>query len=155
MEEKKIKVKRGSFSTIILCLLIICAGLFAYKKTGLDGDGKYATSRFTYTVEYGFCMLITYHPNYQRGDAKGFAVTNIPLSILFTEREWIQNEGEDKADSKDLLKVYQALAVFGDNNIIDHLSRTFSESGRSTKSVDVGSRGKYFIIHANEIGLYE
>lgn len=52
----------------------------------LDFDGKYATDRLTYTDEYGFCMLITYYPSYQKGNAKGFAVTHIPFGALFTER---------------------------------------------------------------------
>ena len=107
------------FITLLCLLLIIGAGLFAYKKIGIDSNGYYANSRLTYTRDYGFSMLITYYPNNQRGDAKGFAVTNIPVATLFSERELIQEYSKEKTDSKDILNLYQTLALFGDNNIID------------------------------------
>ena len=141
------------FITLLCLLLIIGAGLFAYKKIGIDSNGYYANSRLTYTRDYGFSMLITYYPNNQRGDAKGFAVTNIPVAALFSERKLIQEYSKEKTDSKDILNLYQTLALLGDNNIIDYLARTFTESGRSTKSVDVGNKGKYFIISLKEMGL--
>ena len=85
-EEKRIVTKKGGFFSTLLCLILIsCAGLFAYKKLMLDYDGKYATDRLTYSDEYGFCMLIAYYPTYQKGSAKGFAITHIPFGALFTE----------------------------------------------------------------------
>ena len=86
------------FITLLCLLLIIGAGLFAYKKIGIDSNGYYANSRLTYTRDYGFSMLITYYPNNQRGDAKGFAVTNIPVAALFSERELIQEYSKEKTD---------------------------------------------------------
>lgn len=152
IEREKV-VERGGFFSKLLCLiLIVCVGLFAYKKIMLDFDGKYATDRLTYTDEYGFCMLITYYPSYQKGNAKGFAVTHIPFGALFTEMVQANKYGDDMADSEEMLKVYQQLATWGDNDLVDSLTKSLSDSGMSTKSLDIGNHGKYFTIHAKDVG---
>lgn len=152
-QEKVIVVKKGGFFSTLLCLiLIICVGLFAYKKIMLDYDGTYATDRLTYTDEYGFCMLITYYPSYQKGNAKGFAVTHIPFAALFTEEVQASKYGNDSADSKEMLYAYQLLATWGDNDLIDSLTKSLSDSVMSTKSLDIGNHGKYFILNAKDVG---
>ena len=151
--EKVKAVKRGGFFSTLLCLiLIVCVGLFAYKKIMLDFDGEYATDRLTYTDEYGFCMLITYYPSYQKGNAKGFAITHIPFGALFTEEVQANKYGNDAADSKEMLDAYQLLATWGDNDLVDSLTKSLSDSGMSTKSLDIGNHGKYFILHAKDVG---
>ena len=49
------------------------------------------------------------------------------------------------ADSEEMLKVYQLLATWGDNDLVDSL--TLSDSGMSTKSLDIGNHDKYFVLH--------
>ncbi len=143
-EEKRRVTKKGGFFSTLLCLILIaCAGLFAYKKLMLDYDGKYATDRLTYSDEYGFCMLITYYPTYQRGSAKGFAITHIPFGALFTQEFQANKYGNDITDSKDMLDTYQLLATWGDNSLVDSLTKVFSDSKMSTKSLDIGNHGKY------------
>jgi len=152
-QEKVIVVKKGGFFSTLLCLiLIICVGLLAYKKIMLDYNGTYATDRLTYTDEYGFCMLITYYPSYQKGNAKGFAVTHIPFAALFTEEVQASKYGNDSADSKEMLYAYQLLATWGANDLIDSLTKSLSDSVMSTKSLDIGNHGKYFILNAKNIG---
>ena len=90
-------------------------------------------------------MLITYYPSYQKDNAKGFAVTHIPFRALFTERVQANKYGDDMADSEEMLKVYQLLATWGDNDLVDSL--TLSDSGMSTKSLDIGNHDKYFVLH--------
>ena len=126
----------------------------------LDYDGKYATERIVYTEEYGFCMLITYYPDYHSGDAKGFAVTNIPFEALFSEAVQLFREGMDgmyreridTANSKELLDSYQMLATLGDNALVDSLSKLFLDSNISTRSIQIGKYGNYFAITAKNIG---
>ena len=118
----------------------------------LDFDGVYATDRLVYSDEYGFCMLITYYPHYQKGNAKGFAVTHIPFGALFTEKVQANKYGNDTADSKDMLDVYQLLATWGDNDLVDSLAKSLSSSEISTKSLDIGNHGKYFILNAKDLG---
>ncbi|MBO4438336.1 MAG: hypothetical protein J5798_03210 [Spirochaetaceae bacterium] len=129
---------------LVALILFICIAPFAYKKTMLDYDGKYATDRLVYTEEYGFCMLITYYPNYQSGNAKGFAVTNIPFETLFYVQA--NQYGNDTADSKDLLDSYQMLATFGDNTLVDSLAKILLDSKISTRSIQIGKYGNYIAI---------
>ncbi len=151
--EKVKNRKKSRFFIILLCLiLIICTGLFAYKKIMLDYDGTYATDRLTYTNEYGFCMLITYYPSYQKGNAKGFAVTKIPFGSLFTEKVQADKSGNDTADSKEMLDYFQLLASYGDNDLVDLLVKSLSDSEIRTKSLDIGNHGKYFILNAKDLG---
>ncbi len=137
--------KRGFWRLIFVALfLVICITPFVYKKTMLDYDGEYATDRLVYTEEYGFCMLITYYPNYKSGNAKGFAVTNIPFVGLFSEDVQANKYGNDTADSKDLLDAYKMLATFGDNTLVDSLAKILLGSKISTKSIQIGKYGNYF-----------
>lgn len=152
VEKVKIVRRGGFFSTLLFIVLIVCVGLFAYKKIMLDFDGTYATDRLTYSDEYGFCMLITYYPNYQKGNAKGFAITHIPFGALFTEIVQANKYGNDTADSKDMLDTYQLLASYGDNDLVDYFAKTLSDSGISTKSIDIGNHGKYFVLSAKYMG---
>lgn len=155
---KEVKVvKRGGcgcFTALLWLILIVCGSAFAYKKIMIDFNGNYATGRLIYSVEYGFCMLITYYPDYQKGDAKGFAVTHIPFEKLFTEEIQANKYGDDAADygdnmadSKGQLYLYQSLATYADNALIDSLAKIFSASVISTRSVDIGIHGKYFVIN--------
>ncbi|MBQ1710102.1 MAG: hypothetical protein II032_03205, partial [Treponema sp.] len=114
--------------------------------------GTYATDRLVYSDEYGFCMLITYYPSYQKGNAKGFAVTHIPFGALFTENVQANKYGNDMADSKDMLDAYQLLATWGDNDLVDSITKSFSSSEISTKSLDIGNHGRYFVLHAKDVG---
>lgn len=152
VEKVKVVKKGGFFSTLLFLILIVCAGLFAYKKIMLDFDGAYATDRLVYSDEYEFCMLITYYPPYQKGNAKGFAVTHIPFGALFTEKVQANKYGNDTADSKDMLDAYQLLATWGDNDLVDSLTKSLSSSEISTKSLDIGNHGKYFILNAKDLG---
>lgn len=97
-------------------------------------------------------MLITYYPPYQKGNAKGFAVTHIPFGALFTEKVQANKYGNDTADSKDMLDAYQLLATWGDNDLVDSLTKSLSSSEISTKSLDIGNHGKYFILNAKDLG---
>lgn len=152
VEKVKVIKKGGFFSTLLCLILIACAGLFAYKKIMLDFDGTYATDRLVYSDEYGFCMLITYYPSYQKGNAKGFAVTHIPFGALFTEKVQADKNRNDMADSKDTLEVYQSLATWADNDLVDSLTKSLSSSEISTKSLDIGNHGRYFVLHAKDVG---
>ena len=137
---------------LVVLILGICITPFVYKKTILDYDGKYATDRLVYTEEYGFCMLITYYPDYHSGDAKGFAVTNIPFEALFSEEIQADRNGNDTADSKEMLDSYQMLATLGDNALVDSLAKFFFDSKISTRSIQIGKYGNYFAINAKNIG---
>lgn len=153
-EEVKV-VKRGGcgcgcFTALLCLILVVCGSAFAYKKLMIDFDGYYATDRLIYSDEYGFCLLISYYPEYRKGDAKGFAVTHIPFEKLFTEKIQANKYGHDAADSKEQLDLYQLLATYADNVLIDSLAKSLSDSGISTRSVDIGSYGKYFVIN-NEL----
>lgn len=143
---------------LVVLILCICITPFVYKKTILDYDGKYATDRLVYTEEYGFCMLITYYPDYHSGDAKGFAVTNIPFEALFSEKiqlqyrttllgntkTWYRGYESDIADSKEMLDSYQMLATLGDNALVDSLAKLFLDSKISTRSIQISKYGNYF-----------
>ena len=139
-------IKFRWFRRLILFVLILCICMtpFAYKKTMLDYDGEYATDRFVYTEEFGFCMLTTYYPNYQSGNAKGIAVTNIPFEALFSVEILASKYENDPADSKDLLDSYQILATLGDNALVDSLAKLFLDSKISTRSIQIGKYGNYF-----------
>ena len=129
---------------LVALILFICIAPFAYKKVILDYDGKYATDRLVYTEEFGFCMLITYYPNYQSGNAKGIAITNIPFIELFSHTVQANKYGDDTADSKDLLYTYQELATLGDNALVDSLAKFLLDSKLITKSIQIGKYGNYF-----------
>lgn len=152
VEKVKVIKKGGFFSTLLCLILIACAGLFAYKKIMLDFDGTYATDRLVYIDEYGFCMLITYYPPYQKGNAKGFVITHIPFGALFTEKVQADKYGNDMADSKDTLEVYQSLATWADNDLVDSLTKSISDSKISSKSLEIGNHGRYFVLHAKDVG---
>lgn len=137
-------VRRGGCFTALLCLvLIVFAGLFAYKKIMLDFNGVYATDRITYTDEHGFSMLITYYPNYQTGNSKGFAIIHIPITALFTEELQAQANGNDFADSETMLAAYKLLAEY---------ELPLQNFGFAPKSIDIGNHGKYF---AKKFELHE
>ena len=42
-----------------------------------------------------------------------------------------------------MLDTYQLLATWGDNSLVDSLTKVFSDSKTSTKSLDIGNHGKY------------
>lgn len=152
--KKNNKSKKRSFRPLLcfLLILVICISPFAYKKAFIDYDGEYATERLIYTEEYGFCQLITYYPNYHSGNAKGFAITNIPFGALFTEEVRVSKNGNDTADSKEMLDSYQILATLGDNAFVDSLAKIFSDDAKkTTRSIQIGKYGKYFAITADDM----
>lgn len=145
----KVVRKDGFFTEILCIILLVCAGLFVYKKIMIDYDGIYATDRLIYTDEYGFCMLITYHPNYQKGKARGFAITHIPFASLFTET--IQsNPSNDTVDSKEMLDAYQLLSTWENKGLEGYPPDITSIV--SSKSFAIGNCGNYFIINAKTYG---
>ncbi|NLK45077.1 MAG: hypothetical protein GX297_00215 [Treponema sp.] len=153
---KKIMKTRGLRRLILyLLILTVCFAPFAYKKTMLDYNGEYATNRLVYTEVYGFCMFITYYPNYQRGDVQGFAVINIPFKALFSEYGYANRHY--MADSKDMFGAYQLLAISGGDDVFV-ASLFFSDpffvellfSGIS-ESMPIGDRGNYFAITARDM----
>lgn len=141
------------FLKLIFLILIIVVAAFAYKKTMLDFDGTYASERVVYTEKYGFCKLITYYPNYQTGNAKGFAITNISFGALFTEKVQANKNGNAPADSKEMLDAYQLRATLGDNLLVDSLAKTLLDLKKGTKSFNIGDYGKYFIFEAKDVGF--
>ena len=144
--------RRSGIGTLLFLIILIIAGLYAYKKIKIDYNGRYATDRITYTDEFGFCLLMTYHPNYQKGKAKGIAITHIPFKVLFTEQVWAEKNGHDKADSAEMLEQYQLLATYDSNDLAGYLYSLFSDN--DVKSVTIGNNGYYFAINAEDIGYY-
>ena len=133
----------GCLSFIIVICLLAAGGIFAFKKLAVDYTGTYATDRLTYTDEYGICLLITYHPEYQKDNAKGFAITHISIEDLISGK-YNSNHGNDTADSDDLLYLYQLMASYADNDLVNGFATLLLNN--STKSFDIGSNGKYFIL---------
>lgn len=164
------------FKVVLIIFFIVAAGLFIYKSSMLDFDGKYATDRLIYSREHGFCILITHYPRYRKGDSKGFAITHIPFGALFTEEIQTDKNGNDPSDSKEILNIYQLFAIIGDNDLIDSFSneildenqspafigntdladslvKSLSTSVMSSRSFDIEKHGKYFVIEAKDLGL--
>jgi len=56
------------------------------------------------------------------------------------------------ADSKDTLEVYQSLATWADNDLVDSLTKSISDSKISSKSLEIGNHGRYFVLHAKDVG---
>ncbi|MBO4706303.1 MAG: hypothetical protein J5647_11250 [Spirochaetaceae bacterium] len=133
----------GCLSFIIIICLLAAGGIFAFKKLLVDYNGTYATDRLTYTEEYGICLLITYHPEYQKGNSKGFAVTHIAIEDLLSGK-YNASHSSDTADSEDLLYSYQLMASYADNDLVNSLSTLLTNN--SSKSFDIGSNGKYFLL---------
>lgn len=133
----------GCLSFIIIICLLAAGGIFAFKKLLVDYNGTYATDRLTYTEEYGICLLITYHPQYQKGNAKGYAITHISVEDLISGK-YNSNHSYDTADSEDLMYSYQLLASYADNDLVNSFSTLLTNN--STKSFDIGSNGKYFLL---------
>ena len=151
---EKVKVVRsgGCLSSLLSLIIIILLGLFIFKKVMIDYDGTYATDRLTYTEEYGICLLITYYPEYQVGEAKGYAITNIPFFSLFNESLWAQkNYGTDPADSEEDLNYYRLVAAVGDNAWVDTISKSLTNT--STRSINIGNHGKYILIRAKQLDI--
>ncbi|MBO4507186.1 MAG: hypothetical protein J5747_00940 [Spirochaetaceae bacterium] len=133
----------GFLSFIIIICLLAAGGIFAFKKLMVDYTGTYATDRLTYTDEYGICLLITYHPQYQKGNAKGYAITHISVEDLISGK-YNSNHSNDTADSEDLMYSYQLLASYADNDLVNSFSTLLTNN--STKSFDIGNNGKYFLL---------
>lgn len=150
--ETKIVKKSGCLSKLLVFVFLIFVAVFGYKKIAIDYNGEYATDRIIWTDDYGFCLLITYHPKYQINEVSGFAVPHIPFTSLFTKKLRADRNGNDTADSKDMYESYQLLAAFTDNNLVDSLSRMFVEDPVG-RSVQIGNRGKYFVLDADDFGL--
>ena len=162
------KQSSGCLSKILLLILIVVGIAFGYKKLAVDRNGTYATQRLTYNDEYGFCVLVSYHPQYRTGNSNGFAIVNIPFQALFDinrVNRALQVQDSDKdplfyvatswlSDNKDLYTNYKLIATYGDNNLIDSLAKLFSdEIQMSTKSYPVGNKGNYFILQASDVGF--
>ena len=162
------KQSSGCLSKILLLILVIVGLGFGYKKLAVDRNGTYATQRLTYNDEYGFCVLVSYHPQYRTGNSNGFAIVNIPFQALFDINRvnralHVKDSDEDPlffsvgswvSDSKDLYTSYKLIATYGDNNLIDSLVKLFSdEIQMSTKPYQVGNKGNYFILQASDVGF--
>ena len=121
----------SGFLSFILILFIISSGvLFGMKKLCFDYDGNYATDRITYSDEFGFTLLITYHTKYQRAEAKGFACVRIPPDELLSNRAlWARKDGSDISDSEEQYKAYQAPLM-----------------PLTIKADTIPNKGKYFIV---------
>lgn len=118
---------------IIICTIILLPLLFfGYKKTMLDYDGEYATDRLVYTTEYGFCMLVTYYPEFRQNEIKGYTVTNIPFAKLFSEKI-MAHTSDDTADSLDSYTILVLAEAFG-----------------GIGADEVGKYGKYYIIRSKK-----
>ena len=131
---------------LIVCIFTV-GGFYGYKKLALDVDGDCATRRLVHTEEYGFCLLISYYPQYLSGDTKGVAVTNIPFFALFTEKVRDDRFGLDEnllaknLDAEILGRLFSAL-FFG---------MDFDTKLLQTDGVSVGKYGKYLVISAKEL----
>lgn len=162
------KQRGGCLAKILLLILIVVGIAFGYKKLAVDRNGTYAAQRLTYNDEYGFCVLVSYHPQYRTGNSNGFAIVNIPFQALFDINRVnralrAQDSDEDPifygatswlSDNKDLYTNYKLIATYGDNNLIDSLAKLFSdEIQMSTKSYPVGNKGNYFILQASDVGF--
>jgi hypothetical protein len=162
------KQRSGCLSKILLLILIVVGIAFGYKKLAVDRNGTYATQRLTYNDEYGFCVLVSYHPQYRTGNSNGFAIVNIPFQALFdinrVNRALRAHDSDEDplfdgvtrwlSDNKNLYTSYKLIATYGDNNLIDSLAKLFSdEIQMSTKSYPVGNKGNYFILQASDVGF--
>ena len=150
--------KSGSGSILKLIIIVACLaavagiGLFAYKAIDIDHEGKYATTRLAYTKDYGMCMLITYKPDHQITESKGFAITNIPVTDLFSKRIRANFSDSGIADSEETLMSYKLLSALTDNKFVDTLFKLLSSESKGSQSKDVGDNGRYFIIPASDLG---
>ena len=146
---KPFRILLGLIEAVLLLCILAAAALFAYKKIAVDYSGSYARDRLVYTKEYGFCLLIEYHPEYRVGKSNGFAVVRIPWNKIFSQDYQAKKDGKDSADSEELYSAYKLYAIAGDNTIADSIVRIFN-SKASTISRPVGSYGNYVIIPAEE-----
>lgn len=140
------RLKFRKLFLIVLAVFVFCPTILSCTKSTkgfINYDGKYATDKVVYSYEHGYCLLITYYPNYRYGNAKGFAVTHIPLKAGFTR---LMINGDDAADSKDLFEAYRLIATLGDNDLVNMLVKMLYDSEATTKSYDIGNNGRYFVI---------
>ncbi len=151
MKQMRPKSRFGCLSTLLTLIILVALAGFGYKKLVGDYNGRYAVQRLTYTDEYGFCLLFSYYPHNRVGDSNGFAVVGVPFYSFLEVNKILATHGF--ADDGDLFNSYKLLATFGDNTFIDSLAKVLSDTQISTKSYDVGSNGKYFILHASDFGL--
>lgn len=147
--------KKSGFSKfifIVLALVIIAlAAVFAYKTNKLDYKGTYGKETVVYEKPYGFVKLINFNADYIVDDVKGIAITNIPFGELLKKDVVVAKDGSDLSDSKELLATYQLWATFGNNNLVDSLSKLLSDDSKGTKSVMLGKRGYYFLYDYKDI----
>ena len=126
----------GLLSFILLVFIIVSAFVFGLKKFCFDYDGTYATNRITYSDEFGFTLLVTYHTKYQRPEAKGFACVHIPPDELLSNRAlWARKDGSDVSDSEEQYKIYQSLLL-----------------PLTMKPDTVPKKGTYFIVEYEDSG---
>ena len=129
----------GLLSFILLVFIIGSAFLFGAKKLCFDYDGTYATDRITYSDEFGFTLLITYHTKYQREEAKGFACVHIPPEVLISDRTlWARKDGTDITDSEEQFKAYQSVLL-----------------PLTMKTDTIPQKGKYFIVEYKDSGYVQ
>lgn len=126
----------GLLSFILLVFVLGSIFMFGAKKILFDYDGVYASDRITYTDEFGFSLLITYHTKYQSGDSKGFAIVRIPPEALVKDTSLrCRRDGDDIADSDQNLSYYESLL----------LSLTL-------RTADIPGKGNYYIIEYRDTG---
>ncbi len=136
---------------LVVLFLILGSALFAYKKLALDYNGRYANDRIVYTKDFGFCMLVTYHPELRSEDSKGYAIVRIPPAALLmpvVTKDFKQKRlEEDPANSEDMKNAYNRKTLFGDSEFFNALANLL---GSETKSYDIGKYGKYLILDARD-----
>lgn len=109
LERVKVVKKRGIFKRALCLILIVYAGFILYKRRMINYIGLYASDRLIFSVNDGFCLLITYHPRNERENSRGFAYTHIPFWALFTKEWQAEKTGRDSADSEALYDEYCSL----------------------------------------------
>lgn len=147
--------KRPSFFftrllSFILVVAIIAGGmLFFQKKTYFDYKGTYAYSTLTYSDVYGLTVLISYKPEYQTGDAEGFAITHIDLYQI---DQFSRDAYEPPANSRDLTGAYTLLGSLF--KMGDWPEWVLKLADLNLKAKNVGNNGKYFVIDCDTFEDY-
>ncbi len=147
--------KKNGFKKLLLSiiglLIVVIVAAFVYKTIKLDYKGSYASETVVYEKPYGFVKLINFKTDYIVDDVKGIAITNIPFASLFSKDIVVANDGTALGDSKDILGTYQFMATFGNNNLVDSISKLLSDDSKGTKSIMLGKRGYYFLYDFKDI----
>lgn len=150
----------GCFTLLLIMILMVCGIVFIAKKYRFDYNGEYASERIIYDSELGFCKLITYYPEYQKDNSKGFAIANIPFGILLAEEQLSEHDAADSEEIKIIYQNYQWSGLLGmssEDSIIgkkgfeSKFSKALLDYAKNRKSYEVGNRGHYYVIQAKDV----